>query len=399
MPANFQCEGCDVIELSRTHISGNLDEYLYEYIPNIKGAAPFYVRVTVNVLTGRIVTPGSAHLGMYVPGDASSPPDWGSAGGGSVTRSSGYRISDSAGVLAPGTVGPSLRDVAGNGGIYGSYDASSFFGFAGGQSLVLRGFYDYQQDSIRFGAAPAAAPLVVGNAGSLQGDTNKFGGIIDYNSGSSYIRGIADYYFGHSSETNDLNGSSGSFGTSGYGVDARIGQVFMLFASYGALPSRALPTKAPPRPAGGSIVGLDLSAHVGYFESQFDGFSDTSGFIFGTARAQFGDVGGRAELFDLVPSYGLAWKAYVAGTVDQRFDYSSNMNIPVQAALPSGDLLTAQAAKTFGGAELGIEASGLGGWKVGLKGFYQASADTSIAGGAAYLKIPFYSTPAPGTRY
>ena len=106
------------------------------------------------------------------------------------------------------------------------------------------------------------------------------------------------------------------------------------------------------------MVGLDLSAHVGYFENQFDGFTDTSGFIFGTARAQFGDVGGRAELFDLVPSYGLLWKAYIAGTVDQRFDYSSNMNIPVQAALPSGDLLTAQAAKTFGGTELGITASG-----------------------------------------
>ena len=92
--------------------------------------------------------------------------------------------------------------------------------------------------------------LVVGNAGSLQGDTDKFGGIIDYNSGLSYIRGTADYYFGHSSETNDFNGSTGSFGTSGYGVNARLGQIFVLFASYGAPPSRALPTKArPDRPA------------------------------------------------------------------------------------------------------------------------------------------------------
>jgi hypothetical protein len=332
------------------------------------------------------------HLGMYVSGDASNPADSGVAGSGSVVRGSGYRISDSAGALAPGTTGPSFRDTSGNGGIWGSYDASRFFGLGGNQSLVLRGFFDYQSDSTNLGAAPAAAPLVVGNAGSLHGDTYTFGGVADYRSGLSYLRGTAQYSFGHTSESSSLNGGSGSFGTSGYGIDARLGQVFVLFGSNGAPPSGAMPTKAPPRAAVSSnMVGLDLSAHVGYVENRNDAFTDTADFTFGTGRTEFGDVGGRAELFDQLPRYGLMWKAYIAGTVDQHFSYSSSMNIPIQAAVPSGDLVTAQAAKTFGGAELGLSARGPGGWTIGVQGFYQASADTTFAGGSAYLRIPFYS--------
>jgi len=347
------------------------------------------------------VTPTSSsnsnHLGMYVSSDTANLNDWGAAGGGSVSRSSGYRITDSAGTIAPGTIGPSLRDVSGNGGIYGSYDASRFFELTGNRSLILKGFFDYRQDSIALGAAPGAAPLVVGNAGSMHMDTYTFGGIADYRSGTSYLRGIADYNFGHADETNGLAGSTGSFGTSGYGFDARLGNVFLLFNTGGVPAQTALPTKAPLRPASGTIVGLDLSAHVGYFANQSDGFTDSSGFMFGTGRTEFGDVGGRAELFELVRSYGLVWKPYVAGTVDQLFGYSTSVNIPSQAALASGDVVSLQEAKTFGGAELGLNASGTGGWTVGVKGFYQASADTNIAGGSVSLKIPFNSTGA--SRY
>lgn len=38
-------------------------------------------------------------------------------------------------------------------------------------------------------------------------------------------------------------------------------------------------------------------------------------------------------------------------------------------------------------------------WTVGVKGFYEASADTTIVGGSAHIKIPLNYTPVIATRY
>src|SRR5208282_22062 len=87
--------------------------------------------------------------------------------------------------------------------------------------------------------------------------------------------------------------------------------------------------------------------------------------------------------------------AYVSGTVDQEFGFSSTMNIPIQAALPSGDFVSLQEAQTFWGTALGVDVRGPNGWTVGVKGFYQASADINYTGGTAYVKIPLNYTPQP----
>ena len=181
------------------------------------------------------------------------------------------------------------------------------------------------------------------------------------------------------------------------GSTPELGNVFAFYNTTGA--PTDFPTKAPIGLANGTIVGLDLSAHLGYFANRSDAFTDSTAFSYGTGRTEFGDVGGRAELFELVRDHGLVWKPYVAGTVDQLFGYSSSLNIPSQAALASGDLVSLQEAKTFGGVELGLNASGVGGWTVGVKGFYRASADTNITGGSLALKIPFNYTPTAAARY
>jgi hypothetical protein len=338
-------------------------------------------------------------LGMYI--DRVSPQDisGGAVGGGSVLRSSGYGVTDTAGALAPGTRGPSVRDVSGNGGIFGTIDATRLFGLPANQSLVLTGFFDYRHDNASLGAAPGAGALVIGNAGSLQSDTYTLGGTLFYGAGSAYLRGGAAYNFGHSNETNSLLSSAGGFNSNGYSVDANLGNVFTLLNTSGAHSPAALPTKAPPKLTGGYFVGLDLSGHIGSFDNWGDGFADSSGFIFGTNEVRSGDIGGRAELFALVPGHGLLWRPYVAGTVDQLFGFSSTLNIPSQAALPGGDLVSLQAAQTFGGAQLGLDVLGPRGLTVGVKGFYQASADTNITGGNIYLKIPFNYTPTVASRY
>jgi len=292
----------------------------------------------------------------------------------------------------------SFRDTSGNGGVSGTFDATRFFGLSGNQSVFFTGFFNYQGDSATLGAVPGVGAAFI-QTGSLHTDTYTLGGSLFYRTGTTYLGGEADYSFGRSNLTNSLVGSTGSFNNNGYSVDAKLGNIFVLSNTTGAPSAAAMPTKAAPKPTGGTLVGLDLSGHLGYFENRLDGFTDSTGFTFGTGQIRSGDIGGRAELFALMPGNGLVWKPYVAGTVDQLFGFSSTLNIPSQAALAGGDLLSVLPARTFGGAELGVDGRGPGGWTVGVKGFYEASTQTNITGGSVTVKIPFNYTPTVASRY
>jgi hypothetical protein len=343
---------------------------------------------------GPTITP--AHLGMYV-GGAPDQPGWGADGGGASSRGFGIRASDSAGFLTPGET-ITVRDTSGNGGIVGTFDATRFFGLPSNNSLFFTGAFNYQSDSTSLGGVSPTG--VAFSTGSLQTDTYTFHGSVFYRSGTIYFRGAADYNFGRSDETNSRVGSTGSFNSNGYSVDAKLGNVFVLLNTTGVSTSAPLPTKAPPKPIGGYLIGLDLSGHVGSSGNWANGFTDSTGFIFGTAQTRSGDVGGRAELFALVPGNGLLWKPYVAGTVDQLFGFSSTLTIPSQVAQPGiTDIFSVQLARTFGGVEFGVDARGPGGWMVDVQGFYQASADTNIAGGSVTVKIPFNYTATVASRY
>ena len=142
-------------------------------------------------------------------------------------------------------------------------------------------------------------------------------------------------------------------------------------------------------------MGLDVSGHIGYSDGQINGFTDSTGFVFGAATAKYDDIGARAKLFAVIPNSSFVWMPYVAATLDQEFGFSENVNMPIQAALPNGDLFSVQEAQTFWGAELGLDTQGPNGWTVGVKGFYQASADINYVGGTAYVKIPLNYTPRP----
>ena len=63
------------------------------------------------------------------------------------------------------------------------------------------------------------------------------------------------------------------------------------------------------------------------------------------------------------------------------------------AALTSGDAVSLQQALTFWGTEAGVNARIPNGWVVGVKGFYEASANINVAGGAASVRIPINYTP------
>jgi len=171
----------------------------------------------------------------------------------------------------------------------------------------------------------------------------------------------------------------------------RVGKVFALAhaVSYGP---RVGYTKAPAKPVSAYLIGLDLSAHFGYRDNWANSFTDSAGFVYGTEQARYGDIGARAKLFALMPGYGVLWKPYVAATVDQLVGLSHTATFPNQVQLAGGDLVTYSQAKTFWGAEGGVDVlnGGVYGWRVGARGFYNSSADTSIAGGSLSLNIPLW---------
>jgi hypothetical protein len=142
------------------------------------------------------------------------------------------------------------------------------------------------------------------------------------------------------------------------------------------------------------MLGLDVSAHVGYFTARGDPYTDTTGFTYGEAKVHTGDVGARAKLLAAFPVNQLIWMPYVAATVDRNFDYSTTASIPDQPGFLGGDFYTIFQAKTFWGVEGGLDVRGPYGWLVGIKGFYSGSSDTSVTGGSLILKMPLW--PAPG---
>jgi hypothetical protein len=364
-----------------------------EQIEQKFGLTPEAFDLALN-LTSDVAHVGPAtHLGMYTDGSSSPYSGLGGVGGGFAARGGGFGVTDTAGTVAPGTTTPSFKSTSGDGGISGTYDASRLL--PSNQYLFFSGLFDYSAFDIDGGAFPGV-PV---SSGSARFDLYTFAASTLYYNNRTYLQTTGAFTFGHGNETQSFDGSTGSFNSTGYFADARLGRVFVLWQTAATPPSRALPTKAPPKSTAGSAVGLDLSGHLGYFELQTGSFTDSSGFVFGTDKTKYGDIGARAKLFALLPYSGLTWEPYVAVTVDQQFGFSSVLNIPNQPTFVGGDVFSLQEAQTFWGGQWGLDVYGASGWTVGVKGFYTASADTTIVGGSAYFKIPFNSMPFAAAKY
>jgi hypothetical protein len=320
---------------------------------------------------------GSGQLGMYVSNGGTSG-DVTLGGGGYSLRNGGVSISDTAGLIAPGTNSASYRENGGGGGLSGTYDASRFVG--PNQHLWFNGAFDYVNSSTNFGG--------VGAGSTINSNDYSFTGTALYSNYNTYLELKGAYQFGTNSEFNSSDSSTGSYRSDGYEIDARVGHVFWLLNTMSQTPESRMAVKALPRTSDGYAIGLDLSGHLGYQSSVAKGFTDSAGFVFGDERVQGGETGLKAKLFATVQNNGLMWMPYVAGTVDWRFNYSHIANFPGQAALATGDAVTFDDATTFVGAKAGFDVRMTNGWIVGANGFYDHSSDTDIIGGKAYVKIP-----------
>ena len=297
-------------------------------------------------------------------------------------RNSGVSITDTAGLIAPGTNSASYRENGGGGGIAGTYDASRFVG--ANQRLLFNGAFDYTSSRMNFGG--------VGAGSAISSDNYRFTGTGLYSNYDTYLALKGSYQFGNNSEFNSSDSSTGSYRSDGYDIDATLGHIFWLLNAVPQHTASRMAVKAPLKTNDGYAIGLDLSGHLGYQSDVAKGFTDSSGFVFADERVQGGETGLQAKLFADVRSYGVIWQPYIAGSVDWRFSYSHVANFLGQLALATGDAVTFADATTFTGGKVGLDVKTSNGWTVGANGFYEHSSDTEIIGGKAYVKIPFGAT-------
>jgi hypothetical protein len=332
------------------------------------------------------LAPGAAHLGMYV---TPAPSSWNSVGAfGGVAGVNGDAVAarDSQGLLAPGTQAPGYDGTVGGGGVYGSLDATRTLGLAPGQSMILTGSFGYSRGDIDYDRAPTAVTLDI-FTGSLERNTYAFSGGFEYDAGSVYVRGGGGFNFGDGKLTNTAVGGNGDFDSDGGFVDLKLGNVFTLantIRTGGGDKSLSAP--------GGHILGLDVSGHVGWSKGEDDGFTDSTGFTYGTETVEAGLIGARAKLFALIPDGSRIWSPFVAGSVNGAFAFDHTLVIPAQSTavtVAATDKIRFSEDTTFWGIESGVELFCTGGVRGGLSGFYSASSDANAGGGRGYLAVAF----------
>jgi opacity protein-like surface antigen len=302
------------------------------------------------------------------------------------SRGSGTRVSDTAGLIAPGTLGPAFHSIDTGGGLNLTVDASRFFGLGNNQHLWLALTGDIHSDFTSI-ASLGTTPINA-NAGSARSNIYTLVGSAKYQIDNVYFGATAAFNSNHTDITNNAMtpGAQGQTDGRGYALQATIGELFPIVNTTGLNPMAAV--KTPPKAPGGYALFVDAGGHFGYSYAGENAFSDSSGFAYGALRSSYGDVGAHARLMAVIPDSGFAWMPFVGLTVDQLVGLRDTFDLPAQLATPA-DTLIFSPATTFWGAELGVDILTRGSVKFGMKGFYQASADTQTFGGAAFLKIPF----------
>jgi hypothetical protein len=307
-------------------------------------------------------------------------------------HNTGYRVSDSAGAIAPGSLAPGYSSLGYGGGANLTFDSSRFINFDvnDSQHLTLGLSFDYQNLFTTYGTS-ALTPGVT-SAGSVRNDIYTVTAFAAYNRDAFYLSGWATYDWGQSGITNALDGGTGNTNGQAYNLGATGGYLFPLFNNTGVSPS-PMPTKVPPVPRYGSFATfLDLDGRVGYVNGWANGYTDSAGFIFGAQQVSYTDVSVGAKLVTVVPTPALLWIPFIGVRFDQQLGFRNTFDIPAQGAI-AADTLFFNQSTSFWTAQAGLNIISRDNIQVGVTGFYSTSADTSVYGGNVFVKIPFYLPP------
>jgi hypothetical protein len=279
-------------------------------------------------------------------------------------------ITDTSGAFTGATT-PGFHGSGGGGGIYGSADLAP--------QLRVGGSFDYQHASAGFDDT------------SSQGfDSYSFKGYSTYSWLQSFVTGAIMYNYTPTRIFDASTGGAGNYSSDFFDGDLAVGHVFVLIdPGFAGRQSQPMATKALPK----SVMTqngllLELSGHGGYATGTSDGFTESTGFIWGSGNIHYGDLGVKAELQGIIPANGVVWMPYVAGTADQLVGFSNTLNIPTQTAM-AADTLTLSQATTVWGVEAGVETNVSPAWKIGAKISDSWSSDINIVGGTGYVKVQF----------
>jgi hypothetical protein len=227
----------------------------------------------------------------------------------------------------------------------------------------------------------------VTSAAAVGRDIYTVAGSATYTSGLFYLNGIAAFDWSRANITNNVDSGTGNTDGHGYAFNGTVGQAFPLFNTTGVNP--AIPTKAPPSPRyGGYAVFLDVSGNLGYRKESDNGFTDSTGFVFGTEQYSYTYLGANAKLVAVIPTSGYAWMPYVGVSLDRQLGFTHTFDVVTTA-----DTLNFGQSNTFWGVEGGVNLLNRGGLTVGARAFYVASADTNTVGGNIILKVPLWQPP------
>jgi hypothetical protein len=305
------------------------------------------------------------------------------AGGFASAHNSGYQVTDSNGTIS-GQL-PGFRSFSGGGGINLAADGTRIVGYDGDQHLLFNFNFGYVRTDTRYGTS-ALTPGVA-NAASVDNDDYQLSGSVTYSHNHYYLNGNASVDFSHNAVTNNIDGGSGNTTGHGYSVGFIAGDWIPLL---GATPrSSAMPTKAPPEDISSRYaVFLNLVGTASYSDERDSGFTDTAGFVYGTEKVSYTDLGVTARLVGVIPSGWVFWTPFIGIGVDRQFGFNYSFDIPAQGGATADTLFLGQ-SNTFWGPQLGVNVISHNGLKAGISGFYYASADTNVVGGNVFLKIPF----------
>ena len=284
------------------------------------------------------------------------------AGGGvSSTHNSGYTVSDSLGTITPGSLAPGFHDFRSGGGFSALVDGSRLFGFSGNQSLTFGLNLDFTNSQMDFGTSALTPGFVNAAANRLSDIGYTVSGSARYISGLFYLSGIAAFDWSRANITNNFDNGTGSTDGHGYALRGSVGHVFPLFNTTGVNP--AMPTKAPPSPrSGGYAVFLDVGGNLGYRSETDAGFTDTTGFVFGTEQYSYTDLGAKAKLVAIIPSSGYAWMPYFGVTIDQQLGFNHTLDVVTTA-----DTFNFGQSNTYWGLQAGVNLLNVGSATLGAQ--------------------------------
>jgi hypothetical protein len=349
------------------------DEYFWSYYPVISGfGAGGALGGGVYLGGPRDDKPLEMHL---MPGMtfASSQPDQFTGTGDNILGSatvfrgsnSGVGYTDSTGASGQATGYKISGSLIGGG---ASIETRKLFGLSAGQSLILGADVNYLDSTMKYDL----------DLGSVRSQSYGADLYARYFSREFYWKAMLDFDWGTNHLTDNSSGSpiGSSYGSNGIGGDFRIGKIIPLWGngSQGSLKDGGSPPTE-------SLLA-NISGHIGYTRDVADGFTDSTGTVYGDETERYWIGGGRIKLTYYRPDGNILWAPFVAGTIDRQFNYSHT------AVVAENQYNLAQEGTIFG-AEVGVKATTRNGTAFGLTGFTERSANQNSTGLNLSAKVPF----------